>query len=141
MKKVEIKDLIEKEWYTVTFSRRKSYKNGIRVKPYIKLKLTDSDLVDRIEFELLDYGINCSTYENGIILTSVSSCNLALKFLEPPIWWRKAFFMIKDGKHTSREGILKILEKRNEETDPPSNENGIWTKEKAIRIMSEHNNE
>ncbi len=49
--------------------------------------------------------------------------------------------MIKDGKHTSREGILKILEKRNEETDPPSNENGIWTKEKAIRIMSEHNNE
>lgn len=141
MEKKNIKEVIDAVYYTFSFEERDSFKNGIRVKPFIKIKLKDSDMVDRVKFELLEYGISSSRYPDGVFITSISSCNLALKFLDPPVWWRKAFEMVKDGKHTTKEGILKILQRRNKECKNGEGMNRVWTKEKAIRVMSEANSE
>lgn len=132
MNKEEIKDMIDKAYFGIGVYEDSTFRNGIRISPTIKLVVKDGRNAI-LQFELLDYGVNSTKFEENLFINSISSCNLALKFVDPPLWWRKALEMINDGKHTTREGIVRIIERRNEESKCAYDTK--WTKEKAIEVM------
>lgn len=138
MRKVkEMKDYIKENTkgitYTINIYKTKKRKFNLRVKPFCKIT-PKKDEHNRMKIKLKRNGIQPTEQNNQLVLGSISSCMLALKFLEPPKWWRKVLYMMEDGKHTEKEGLIAIVEKRNEEMEHKTDRK--WTKERVLEEMS-----
>lgn len=120
--------------YTINVHEDETRNINVRIKPWCNINPV-RDKKDEIRRKLRKFGVNPTEQNNHFILGSISQCMLALKFLDPPTWWRKVIYMMEEGKHTEKDGIVAIIQKRNEEMDSPKERK--WTKEKVIEVISE----
>jgi len=91
---------------------------------------------DLLKIKLRNSGITVIDEKSSLVVKNISNCMLALRYLNPPNWWKKVIFMIDEGKHRNNEGILKIVKKRNKENK--SNNKPKWTVERVKEVLKEN---
>lgn len=107
---------IKSSSFSIIIGKDDNRKIGFCVIPWCKL-YPKKGKSEKIKKELLRHGIIYTEQVNTIIIKNISNCLLALKLIDGiPNWWRNVVFMIEDGKHNKKEGLLKIVKKRNQES-------------------------